>query len=416
MTSNSRPGDKPLSARPASQTGIVVVGGGLVGLGTAYALHRQDPMLKITLLEKEAELGRHQSSHNSGVLHCGLYYKPGSSKAKLAVSGIRKMVSFCKEFGIDHEICGKIVLATNDVDVERLRELQRRGESNGLSGIKWLGEAEIREREPHAKGPAALLVPEEGIVDFSGVIASLREQLLKADVEMISSAEVRKIRKDGAKQTVEWDGGSCSTDFVVNCAGLHSDRVARAAGLTPSCKIIPFRGEYFKLSEEGQRLVKHLIYPTPDPAFPFLGVHFSRLISGGIEAGPNAVLAMAREGYRKTDVNFKDLFETLTFGGFQRFLLRYPGSAIQELGNSLFKSVFLSNLRQLVPAIRKEDLLSTGGAGVRAQAIGRDGKLVDDFFFEEAPGQLHVLNAPSPGATASLAIGEHVANRVVASL
>lgn len=405
-----------MPARPASQTGIVVVGGGLVGLATAYALRRQNTMLKITLIEKEAELGRHQSSHNSGVLHCGLYYKPGSSKATLAVSGIRKMVRFCKDFGIDHEICGKIVLATNDVDVERLRELQRRGEANGLSGIKWLGEDEIREREPHAKGSAALLVPEEGIVDFSGVIASLREQLLKAGVEIISSAEVRRIRKDGAKQTVEWDGGSCSTDFVVNCAGLHSDRVARAAGLTPSCKIIPFRGEYFQLSEEGQRLVKHLIYPTPDPAFPFLGVHFSRLISGGIEAGPNAVLAMAREGYRKTDVNLKDLIETLTFGGFQRFLLRYPGSAFRELGNSLLKSVFLSNLRQLVPEIRKEDLLSTGGAGVRAQAIGGDGKLVDDFFFEEAPGQLHVLNAPSPGATASLAIGEHVADRVMASL
>ena len=402
------------SARPTSKTRVVVVGGGLVGLATAYALRQGNAQLGITLIEKEAELGQHQSGHNSGVLHCGLYYKPGSFKAKLAVSGIRQMVEFCREFGVDHEVCGKIVLATDEVEVERLRELQRRGEANGLTGIQWLEKDEINEREPHARGVAALLVPEEGIVSFGGVIASLKQQLLQSDVEIVVGSEVRNIRKEGTKQMVEWDGGTCAADFVINCAGLHSDRVARAAGLTPACKIVPFRGEYFKLSEQGQRLVKHLIYPTPDPAFPFLGVHFSRLISGGIEAGPNAVLAMAREGYRKTDINLKDLFETLSFGGFQRFLLRYPGSAIRELGNSLFKSVFLKNLQKLVPEIREADLLSTGGAGVRAQAIGRDGELVHDFFFEEADGQLHVLNAPSPGATASLAIGAHVAGRALA--
>jgi len=416
MTSVSRTNHAESAARPASQTGIVVVGGGLVGLATAYALRQQNAGLKICLIEKETELGRHQSGNNSGVLHCGLYYKPGSFKAKLAVSGIRQMIEFCKEFGVDHEICGKIVLATNEVEVERLRELQRRGEANGLTGIRWLGKEEISEREPYARGVAALLVPEEGIVSFAGVIASLKEQLLRSDVEIVPASEVRSIRRQGSKQIVEWDEGSRCADFVINCAGLHSDRVARAAGLKPTCKIIPFRGEYFKLSEQGQRLVKHLIYPTPDPAFPFLGVHFSRLISGGIEAGPNAVLAMAREGYRKTDVNLKDLFETLSFRGFQRFLLRYPGSAVRELGNSLFQSVFLSNLRQLVPEIQQEDLLSTGGAGVRAQAIGRDGELVHDFFFEETDAQLHVLNAPSPGATASLAIGAHVAQRSLARL
>lgn len=392
---------------------IVVIGGGLVGLGTAYALRQQQPDLKITLIEKEAELGRHQSSHNSGVLHCGLYYKPGSLKAKLAVSGIRKMVGFCKEFGVDHEICGKIVLATNDVEVERLRELQRRGEANGLKGIKWLGKEEIKEREPHAKGIAALLVPEEGIVSFPGVILRLKEQLLKSDVEFVVASEVLQIRQEDGKQVLKLENGSYSADFIVNCAGLHSDRVARAAGLKPACKIIPFRGEYFKMSKEGERLVKHLIYPTPDPAFPFLGVHFSRLINGGIEAGPNAVLAMAREGYRKTDINMRDLFETLTFGGFQRFLLRYPGSAIRELGNSMFKSVFLSNLSRLIPEITADDLLSTGGSGVRAQAIGRDGQLVHDFFIEQTEGQLHVLNAPSPGATASLAIGEYITGQIL---
>ncbi len=392
---------------------IIVIGGGLVGLGTAYALLRQRPGLEITLLEKEAELGRHQSSHNSGVLHCGLYYKPGSLKAKLAVSGIRKMVKFCKDFGVDHEVCGKIVLATNEVEVERLRELQRRGEANGLTGIKWLDADGVRAREPHAKGVAALLIPEEGIVDFPGVISALKEQLLQLGVEVATATEVHKIRQEGGQQVVEWDGGNCTSDFVINCAGLHCDRVARAAGLRPDCRIIPFRGEYFKLSPTAQRLVRHLIYPTPDPAFPFLGVHFTRLIHGGVEAGPNAVLAMAREGYRKTDFHLKDSLETLGYRGFQRFLLRYPGSALRELGNSLFKSVFLANLRRLVPEIQADDLVAGGGAGVRAQAIGRDGKLVHDFHFEETAGQLHVLNAPSPGATASLAIGEHLAEKVM---
>ncbi len=392
---------------------ICIIGGGLVGLGTAYALKKKRADLAITLAEKECDVGKHQSTHNSGVLHCGLYYKPGSLKAKLAVTGIREMSRFCQDYGIDHEICGKIVLATDDIEVERLHELQRRGEANGLEGIQWLGKEAIAEREPHAVGKAALLVPQEGIVDFAGVVRELKRQLLESGVEMITATEVRRIRTGNGKQVVEWDGGSCESDYVVNCAGLHSDRVARAAGLNPHCQIIPFRGEYYTLSEKGERLVKHLIYPTPDPALPHLGVHFTRMIHGGIEAGPNAVLAMKREGYRKTDFSFRDVGETLTYGGFYRFLLRYPGASVSELANSAFQSIFLKNLQHLIPEIEADDLAVGGGAGVRAQAIGRDGKPLLDFAFEETEGQLHVLNAPSPAATASLVIGQHLADRIL---
>ncbi len=395
---------------------VSIIGGGLVGLGTAYALRKKQPNLKVTLIEKEADVGQHQSTHNSGVLHCGLYYQPGSLKAKLAVTGVQEMSRFCRDYGVDHEICGKIVLATNDAEVERLHELRRRGEANGLEGIKWLEKEEITEREPHAVGNAALLVPQEGIVDFKGVVLHLKRLLLELDAEIITATEVRNIRKEGGRQIVEWDEGRCSADYVVNCAGLYSDRVARAAGLRPDCLIVPFRGEYFTMSEKGERLVKHLIYPTPNPGLPNLGVHFTRMIHGGIEAGPNAVLAMKREGYRKTDFSFRDVFESMTFVGFHRFLLRYPGASVRELANSAFKSIFLKNLQHLIPEIEADDLSSTGGAGVRAQAIGRDGKPVFDFAFEETEGQLHVLYAPSPAATASLVIGEHLAERILRGL
>ena len=394
---------------------VCIIGGGLVGLGTAYALRKKRPNLEISLIEKEADVGKHQSTHNCGVLHCGLYYKPGSMKAKLAVTGIQEMSRFCQEYGIDHEICGKIVLATDNVEVERLRELQRRGEANGLEGIEWLEKDGIAEREPHAVGEAALLVPQEGIVDFAGVVRQLKQLLLESGAVIITATEVRRIREENNKQIVEWDEGSCRSDYVVNCAGLHSDRVARAAGLNPNCQIIPFRGEYFTLSEKGQRLVNHLIYPTPDPALPHLGVHFTRMIHGGIEAGPNAVLAMKREGYRKTDFSFRDVFESLTYRGFYRFLLSYPGASLGEVANSALKSIFLKNLQHLIPGIEVDDLAAGGGAGVRAQAIDREGKPLLDFAFEEAQGQLHVLNAPSPAATASLVIGRHLAERVLSA-
>ncbi|OAI57369.1 hydroxyglutarate oxidase [Verrucomicrobiaceae bacterium SCGC AG-212-N21] len=393
---------------------IIVIGGGLVGLGTALALQRRGLAAEVVVLEKERDVAQHQSSHNSGVLHCGLYYQPGSLKAKLAVDGIRSMITFCREQGIPHEVCGKIVLAVDDSEVERLRELERRGMANGLSGLRWLTPEEIEEREPHARGRAALLVPEEGIVDYFAVAQRMRSLLIENGGSVVTAARVTGIAKNGVQQVVETTCGEHRADFLVNCGGLHCDRIAEMAGLRPSCRIVPFRGEYFKLSEKGQRLVKHLIYPVPDPRFPFLGVHFTRMIAGGVEAGPNAVLATKREGYTKLDFSIRDVLDYATFSGFYKFLLRYPKAAVSELLNSFSKSIFLSNLQWLVPGIQMDDLSDEGGSGVRAQALDYEGRPVLDFLFEEAPGQLHVLNAPSPGATASLAIGEYLAAKVAA--
>ena len=391
---------------------IVIIGGGLVGLGTALALQKRTPQHSIIVLEKESGVARHQSSHNSGVLHCGLYYQPGSLKARLAVDGIRQMIAFCQQHGIAHEVCGKIVLAVDDAEATRLRDLHARGTANGLHGLRWLEPDEIAQREPFARGKAALLVPEEGIVDFPAVAQQMKKLLTDGGARVVTSSEVTAIRRSGSEQIIVTRDTEVRADFIVNCGGLHCDRIAEMAGLHPRCRIIPFRGDYFKLSERGERLVRHLIYPVPDPRFPFLGVHFTRMIGGGIEAGPNAVLATKREGYRKTDFSLRDVVDYATFGGFYRFLLRYPKAAASELINSASKSIFLSNLQRLVPDIQMDDLSSEGGAGVRAQAIDEEGKPVMDFLFEEAQGQLHVLNAPSPGATASLAIGEHIAAKV----
>jgi L-2-hydroxyglutarate oxidase len=394
---------------------IIVIGGGLVGLGTALALQKRALAQEIVVLEKEREVAQHQSSHNSGVLHCGLYYQPGSLKARLAVDGIRSMIAFCREQGIPHEVCGKIVLAVDDSEVARLRELERRGIANGVSGLQWLTPEQIQEREPFARGRGALLVPEEGIVDYPAVALRMKSLLSENGGRVATASLVTGIAKDGTQQVVETTCGEHRADFLVNCGGLHCDRIAEMAGLRPQCRIVPFRGEYFKLSDKGQRLVRHLIYPVPDPRFPFLGVHFTRMIQGGIEAGPNAVLATKREGYSKLDFSLRDVADYATFSGFYKFLARYPKAAVSELLNSLSKGVFLSNLRRLVPGIQMDDLSNEGGSGVRAQALDYEGKPVLDFLFEEAPGQLHVLNAPSPGATASLAIGEHLAARVAAN-
>lgn len=393
---------------------IIVIGGGLVGLGTALALQRRGLAREVVVLEKEREVAQHQSGHNSGVLHCGLYYQPGSFKARLAVEGIRSMVAFCRDHGIPHEVCGKIVLAVDESEVPRLRELERRGTANGLAGLRWLEPGEIAEREPHARGKAALLVPEEGIVDYPAVARRMKELLAERGNRVVTMARVTGIAKDGPLQVVETTSGEFRANFLVNCGGLHSDRIAEMAGLRPRCRIVPFRGEYFKMSEKGQRLVRHLIYPTPDPRFPFLGVHFTRMIGGGVEAGPNAVLATKREGYGLRDFSLRDVADYVSFGGFYKFLMRHPRAVVAELTNSLSKEVFLSNLRRLVPETQMDDLSDERAAGVRAQALDGEGRLAPDFIFEQAPGQLHVLNAPSPGATASLAIGEHLAEKVAA--
>jgi len=386
---------------------VIVIGGGIVGLATAYRLGERFPGARITLLEKESGVGRHQTGHNSGVLHCGLYYKPGSVKARLAVEGIRQMVEFCRENGVPHDVCGKLVVAADDSELDRLRALQERGTANGLEGLRWLGRDQMREIEPHVGGVAALRVPQEGIVDYPQVCETLVRKLAERGTKVATGARVTRLRQSGGGWIAETPTGEFAGDFVINCAGLYCDRVAELAGERRDMRILPFRGEYYKLRPERQQLVRHLIYPVPDPRFPFLGVHFTRLIHGGIEAGPNAVLAFAREGYTKTDFNAADLFDALSYGGFWRFLRKYPSMAWYELRRSFSRELFCRSLQRLVPEIRPDDL-ATGGSGVRAQAIAPEGEIVQDFRFIARPNALHVLNAPSPAATASLAIGSAV--------
>jgi (S)-2-hydroxyglutarate dehydrogenase len=388
---------------------ITMVGGGIVGLATAYCLSKRFPGLQLTLLEKEKAVGQHQTGHNSGVLHCGLYYQPGSLKARLAVSGIRQMIAFCQENAVPHEVCGKLVVAADESEVPRLRALHERGAQNGLEGLRWLSREETRDIEPHCGGVAALRVPQEGIVDYPKVCQLLVAKLAERGARVVTEARVTSLTRAGSGWIASTTAGDFEADFVINCAGLHCDRVAELAGEPRNTRILPFRGEYYKLKPERQHLVRHLIYPVPDPRFPFLGVHFTRLIHGGIEAGPNAVLAFAREGYRKTDINLRDLFDALSYQGFRRFLQRYPSMAWYELRRSFSRDLFCRSLQRLVPEVRPDDL-DTGGSGVRAQAITPAGDIVQEFCLIARPNALHVLNAPSPAATASLAIGTEIVN------
>jgi len=389
----------------------IVIGGGIVGLATAYQLLGHKPGLKLTVLEKEAKVGQHQTGNNSGVLHAGLYYKPGSAKARMAVGGIKRMVAFCREHSIPHEICGKLVVATNEGEVARLENLYERGQANGLQGVRRLNREEMREIEPHVAGIAALRVPEEGIVDYEAVCNALSGEIEKQGGFIRVHAKANKITRVGSSWKIETPAGEFEADFIVNCAGLHCDRVSELTGEKREVRIVPFRGEYFKIRPERQYLVKNLIYPVPDPVYPFLGVHFTRLIHGGIEAGPNAVLAFAREGYKYSDVNLADLFDALTFQGFWKFAGRHMIMCRDELIRSMFKKIFCRSLQKLVPEIQVEDL-APGGAGVRAQAMDPEGNLVQDFRFIEREGVLHVLNAPSPAATASLAIGDEICAKI----
>ncbi len=394
---------------------ITIAGGGIVGLATAYRLLEARPGLKLLLLEKEPKLAAHQTGNNSGVLHSGLYYQPGSAKAQCAVQGLQQMIAFCRTHGIAHDQCGKIVVATEPEELERLENLWTRGIANGLLGLRKLTPPQIKEIEPHAAGLAAIHVPQEGIVDYPAVCEKLGELIRHAGGEIRTGARVEKLIPGSAGWTIETSAGHFQSRFVIACGGLHADRLVRAAGQKPSAKIIPFRGEYYVLKKERQHLVRNLIYPVPDPKFPFLGVHFTRLIHGGIEAGPNAVLAFAREGYKWTNVNVRDLAESLCFPGLWKFLAKYPSLCGYEIRRSLSRAEFTRSLQKLVPEIRVDDI-EPGGAGVRAQAMTADGKLVEDFHFEEAPGILHVVNAPSPAATASLAIGARITEKVLTRL
>lgn len=388
---------------------VAVIGGGLVGLASAYKLQLGGRFDRVILIEKERDVGLHQSTHNSGVLHAGLYYAPGSLKARLAVAGLREMVGFCREHGIAHEQCGKVVVATEESELERLGNLLERGQQNGLAGLRRLDSYELRHIEPHANGIAAVHVPEEGIADYAAVTQALKRLIVAQGGEVVTNAPVHALRRMSAGWTVSAGTRTIGASTIVNCAGLHADRVARLAGENPEVRIVPFRGEYYTLRADRASLVRNLIYPVPNPAFPFLGVHLTRLIHGGIEAGPNAVLAGAREGYGKLHLNPRDMIDALTFAGLWRFVARYPRVVTYEVARSFSRSLFLKSLQRLVPDLRAGDL-ERGPSGVRAQAMLPNGDLVQDFQLVVRENALHVLNAPSPAATASLAIGSEIAH------
>jgi L-2-hydroxyglutarate oxidase len=394
---------------------LAVVGGGIVGLAVAHKLMRRFPGSRIVVLEKEPDVGRHQSGHNSGVLHAGLYYKPGSLKARLAVAGIRQMTGFCREHSIRYEICGKLVVAASQEEIPRLRDLLDRGTRNGLSGLQWLGPEEMREIEPHTAGVAAVRVPEEGIVDYAQVCQMLQRLIQQSGGSVHTASAVRGLRQAGRRWVIQAGDSEHDADFLFNCAGLHCDRVLEMAGEVRRSRIVPFRGEYYMLSDEGRKLVRNLIYPVPDPRFPFLGVHFTRMIHGGVEAGPNAVLALAREGYRKTDFNARDVLDVFGYSGFWKFLARYPSMAGYEVWRSVSMSEFCRSLQRLVPEVQKHHL-RPGGAGIRAQALAPDGTPLQDFEYVLRPNALHLINAPSPGATASLAIADHLLEQTLPAL
>jgi L-2-hydroxyglutarate oxidase len=394
-----------------SRFDLCVVGGGLVGLAVARAITETLPGVSLAILEKEDSVARHQSGHNSGVVHSGLYYKPGSLKARLCVEGRGATYDLCAGAGIAHTKSGKLVIATEPSQLGALDELERRGRANGLQGIRRLGPEEITELEPAAVGLAALHVPEAGVADFSAVAQHHAETLGAAGVEILTGTELTDIAHDQGGVTLTTSVGRISARALVNCAGLHSDRVASMAGLSPSVRIIPFRGEYYQLSGNATGLVRTLIYPVPDPRFPFLGVHFTRRVDGTVEVGPNAILALGREHYRGTRADWGELRSILAHSGFRKLAMRHWWSGSTELLNSRLKRLYARQARKLVPALRHSDLVP-GGAGVRAQAVDNRGNLVDDFVIETAGNTVHVLNAPSPGATASMAIGRYIARQV----
>jgi L-2-hydroxyglutarate oxidase len=398
-----------------SSYNVIIIGGGVVGLGVALEITRRFPHLRLLLLEKEDRVARHQSGHNSGVIHSGVYYKPGSLKARLCVTGAAAMVEFCREHGIAHNVCGKVIVATHADELPRLEELRKRGEANGLTGLRMIGPEDLREIEPHATGLRALVVPSTGVTDYALVCEKYAELISAAGGTVLLSAAATGIRRVPNEIVVETSRGAFSTASIINCAGLFSDRISRMAGDEPGVMIVPFRGEYYDLVPERAPLVKALIYPVPDPRFPFLGVHFTRRITGRVDAGPNAVFALAREGYRHTDINLRDLASAATFPGFWRMAGKHWRNALDEWHRSLSKPAFVRALQRLLPEVGEKDLVP-GGSGVRAQALKPDGALVDDFQFVPSGKVLHVLNVPSPAATASLTIGKAIVETAAASL
>jgi L-2-hydroxyglutarate oxidase len=390
---------------------LIIIGGGIVGLATAYRFLEQFPDKRVTVLEKEAAICRHQTGRNSGVLHTGIYYRPGSLKALNCRAGKQAMQDFCTRENIPFILCGKIITAVEESELPRMETLLERGKANGVV-CERIGPERIRELEPHAVGLTGIHVPEAGVVDYAQVCRRLAEIITEKGSSVVTSARANAIRRDTSRAIVETTAGQFAAKQVVNCAGLYSDRVTRYSGVKPSAMIVPFRGEFYALKEEARHLVNMLIYPVPDPAYPFLGVHFTKRINGLIECGPNAVLAFAREGYRNTTVNLRDLAETLTYPGFWRLSRRYWRIGADEMWRSFSKPAFVRALQRLVPAIESR-FLDWAPAGVRAQAVGRDGSMLDDFLIEETDRVVNVENAPSPAATASLNIGRLIVDRLI---
>lgn len=397
------------------QHDVIVIGGGIVGLATALQLITEKPGIKLTLLEKEATLAKHQTGNNSGVIHSGIYYKPGSLKATNCIRGYELLIQFCQQHNVPYELCGKIIVATQPEELPLLENLFVRGEQNGLTGLKKLSTGELKEHEPHVAGLAGIFVPQTGIVDYTAVAMKYAELIQQHGGTILTNEKVIDIQQSAQAAVVVTQSTSYVTKLVINCTGLYSDKIARLTTPDLNVKIIPFRGEYYKLKKEKEYLVKHLIYPVPDPNFPFLGVHFTRMMRGGVEAGPNAVLAFSREGYKKSDINVRELSESLAWPGFQKVAMKYWKTGMGEMYRSFSKAAFTKALQRLIPEIQESDLVD-GGAGVRAQACDRTGGLVDDFMIIENAHTIDVCNAPSPAATSSLAIGETIKNLAIKHL
>ena len=389
------------------QYDVVVVGGGIIGLATSMKLTQDFPNLKVAVLEKEKEVAQHQTGHNSGVIHAGIYYAPGSQKANFCSTGGKLLRDFCDEYGIAYDMCGKLIVATDDSEVPQLEELFKRGTENGAEGLRMVDREEIKDIEPYSAGVKAILSPNTGIIDYFEVSQAYATRMRENGGDLLTNVEVISMENRDNLVYINTTSGTIAAKYVLNCAGLHADTVARMMGVDVGVKIVPFRGEYFSIIPEKEHMVKGLIYPVPNPSMPFLGVHFTRRINGSVEAGPNAVLAFAREGYKKTDVNLKDTLGTLSYSGFWKMSAKYWKVGMHEQYRSLVKGVFVKSLQKLMPEITGDDL-GAPGAGVRAQVIDSNGGLLQDFAIEASPNAIHVLSAPSPGATSSLTISEYI--------
>lgn len=393
----------------SSSYDVAVVGGGIIGLSSALHISQRFPKINIVILEKEESLASHQTGHNSGVIHSGIYYRPGSQKAQFCVTGVEAFKKYCRNKGINYEECGKVIVATESSELPRLDELYQRGVANGVPGLELIGRERLKEIEPHAVGIKALYAPTTGIVDFTEVASSYAKDFKSNGGRILTGHKVMGIARSNDDMVLETNRSPVVAKYLINCAGLYADKIARMTGVSTNVRILPFRGEYYVLRPESRHLVKGLIYPVPDPRFPFLGVHYTKRINGEIEAGPNAVLAWAREGYKKSDINPTEALGDFMFLGFWRMLQRNWRMGLAEIHRSLVKSVFVKDLQKLVPTIQSKDVVR-GGSGVRAQAVNRQGSLLDDFSIREVEGAIHVLNAPSPGATSSLSIGAYIAD------